>query len=213
MSECCGPQGYEKVFDDRGARRAAARYARSGLTALPRRTVELYRDGVLTGATLLEIGGGIGDLEIEMLRAGATSAVCVDLSNGYDAVATRLLADAGLAGRVSRRTGDLVTRPELAGPADVVAMHSVVCCYPDARALVTAAAERARGYLVVALPRRTWWMRMAAVGFNVYPRLRRSDWRFRVHPPAVVVDAATRAGLRQVRAERFAFDHHLVFAR
>jgi hypothetical protein len=56
-------------------------------------------------------------------------------------------------------------------------------------------------------------MRTAAVVFNVPPRLRRSDWRFRLHPPADVVAAATGAGLREVRSERFAFDHHLVFAR
>lgn len=79
MSACCEPQGYAKIFDDRGARRAAARYARSGLTTLPRRTLELYREGVVHGATLLEIGGGIGDLEIEMLRAGIDRAVCVDM--------------------------------------------------------------------------------------------------------------------------------------
>lgn len=92
-------------------------------------------------------------------------------------------------------------------------LHSVVCCYPDARALVTAAADRARQYLVLTFPRRTWWMRAGAPLFNVYPRLRGSDWRFRVHPPADVVVAATDAGLREIRSERLAFDHHLVFAR
>ncbi|MDO8145487.1 MULTISPECIES: bifunctional 2-polyprenyl-6-hydroxyphenol methylase/3-demethylubiquinol 3-O-methyltransferase UbiG [unclassified Isoptericola] len=213
MAACCEPQGYEKVFDDREARRAAARYARSGLTTLPRRTLELYRDGVIGGSTLLEVGGGIGDFSAEMLGAGVDRAVCVDISTGYDAVAARLLADAGLTGRASRRTGDLVTHPDLAGPADVVALHSVVCCYPDARALVTAAADRTRRYLVLAFPRDTWWMRAAGGVLNVYPRLRGSDWRFRVHRPDDVARAATDAGLRLVRDERFAFDHHLVFAR
>lgn len=213
MSACCEPQGYEKVFDERGARRAAARYARSGLTTLPQRTLELYRDGVIHGETLLEVGGGIGDLEIEMLRAGIDRAVCVDMSTGYDAVAARLLAGSGLEGRVERRTGDLVAHPDVAGPADLVVLHSVVCCYPDACALVTAAADRARQYLVLTFPKHTWWMRAAAPLFNVYPRLRGSDWRFRVHPPADVAAAATDAGLREVRSERFAFDHHLVFAR
>ncbi|WP_402468913.1 class I SAM-dependent methyltransferase [Isoptericola aurantiacus] len=210
---CCEPQGYEKVFDAREARRAAARYARSGLTTLPRRTVELYRSGVVGGRTLLEVGGGIGDFTVEMLRAGVERATCVDMSTGYDGVADRLLVEAGLADRVDRRTGDLAAHPDLAGPADVVALHSVVCCYPDVRALVTAAADRTREYLVVAFPRRTWWMRAAGAALNVYPVLRASEWRFRVHRPVDVVRAATAAGLRQVRSERFAFDHHLVLAR
>ncbi|GAA4735126.1 hypothetical protein GCM10023216_29950 [Isoptericola chiayiensis] len=213
MPGCCEPQGYEKVFDGREARRAAARYARSGLTTLPRRTVELYRSGVVGGATLLEVGSGVGDFAVEMLRAGIERATCLDLSTGYDDAAARLLADAGLTDRVRRRTGDLVTHPDLAGPADVVVLHSVVCCYPDARALVAAAAERTREYLVLAFPRRTWSMRLAAHLVNVYPRLRGSDWRFRVHPRSEVVHAATDAGLREVRAERLTFDHHLVLAR
>jgi magnesium-protoporphyrin O-methyltransferase len=213
MSACCEPQGYDRVFDDREARRAAARYRRSGLTSLPRRTVELYRDGTITGDSLLEIGGGIGDFQIEMLQAGVRSAVGVDMSPAYDDVAAGLLAEGGLTGRARRRVGDFAAHPEIAGPADIVALHSVVCCYPDARRLLAAAADRARRFLVVAFPRDAWWLRAAAPCMNVYPRLRRSDWRFYVHPEETVVGAVTNGGLRQVRSDRLRFDHHVVFAR
>jgi magnesium-protoporphyrin O-methyltransferase len=213
MSACCEPQGYDKVFDEREARRALKRYRRTGLTTLPRRTVELYRDGTIGGETLLEVGGGIGDFEVEMLRAGVRSAVCVDLSPAYDGVARELLDSSGLAGRVERRVGDFAARPDLAGPADVVALHSVVCCYPDARGLLTAAAERARRYLVVSFPRDAWWVRAAAPLLNVYPRLRGSDWRFVVHPAYTILRAVTDAGLVLERTERLRFDVHAVFAR
>src|SRR5918997_1293337 len=136
MSACCEPQGYDRIFDDREARRAASRYRRSGLASLPRRTVEQYRDGTISGDSLLEIGGGVGDLQIEMLKAGVRTAVGVDMSPAYDDVAAELLAEAGMTGRVERRTGDVVARPELAAPADVVVMHSVVCCYADVRGLL-----------------------------------------------------------------------------
>jgi magnesium-protoporphyrin O-methyltransferase len=213
MSACCEPQGYDRVFDDREARRALARYRRSGLTALPRRTVELYRDGTITGETLLEIGGGVGDFEVEMLSAGVRRAVCVDMSPAYDAAARELLAETGLAARAERRVGDFAANPALAGEADVVAMHSVVCCYPDARRLLTAAAARARRFLVVSYPRDAWWLRTAAPLLNVYPRLRRSGWRFVVHPAETIVRAVTDAGLVLERTERLRFDVHAVFAR
>lgn len=213
MSACCEPQGYDRVFDDREARRAAARYRRSGLTSLPRRTVELYRDGTIGGDSLLEIGGGVGDFQVEMLKAGVRTAVGVDMSPGYDDVAAGLLADGGLTSRVERRTGDVVVHPDLATPADIVALHSVVCCYPDVRRLLAVAAENARRFLVVSFPRHTWWLRAGAPFMNIYPRLRHSDWRFYVHPEESVVGAVTDAGLQLVRNERLRFDRHAVFAR
>ena len=66
---------------------------------------------------------------------------------------------------MERRLGDVVSDPELAGPADAVVMHRVVCCYPDYEALVGAASERAQRYLVMSFPRprpliRAWsWAR------------------------------------------------------
>ncbi|PRZ05206.1 magnesium-protoporphyrin O-methyltransferase [Isoptericola sp. CG 20/1183] len=215
MSSCCQPepQGYDRVFDSRAARVAARRYRRSGLTVLPRRTVELYRAGVLSGSTLLEVGSGVGDFSLEMLRAGMRHATCVDLSGAYDDAARGLAVEAGLADRVTRATGDIVTRAELVGPADVVALHSVVCCYPDARRLLTAAASKARRHLVVSYPRDSWAVRAWAPLVNVYPRLRGSDWRFVVHPSSVVHDAVAAAGFVVAHAERLRFDEHLVLTR
>jgi 2-polyprenyl-3-methyl-5-hydroxy-6-metoxy-1,4-benzoquinol methylase len=213
MSACCEPQGYDRIFDDREARRAGSRYRRTGLAALPRRTVGLYRDGAISGDSLLEIGGGVGDLQIEMLKAGVRTAVGVDMSPAYDDVAAELLAEAGLTDRVERRTGDVVAHPELAAPADVVVMHSVVCCYADVRGLLAVAAAHARRYLVVSFPRHSWWLRSAAPFMNVYPRVRHSDWRFYVHPESAILDAVADAGMRLVRRERLRFDHHAVFAR
>lgn len=213
VPECCEPQGYDRVFNHRQAERDAARYRRSGLSWAPRRTVELYRDGVIAGSTVLEIGGGIGDLQLELLRAGVTHAVSVELSPAYDVVARRIVDAAGFAERTVRLTGDFAHRPELAGPADVVVMHSVVCCYRDAAQLIGAAAAKARRYLVVSYPRRTWWLRGWAPVQNLYPRLRGSDFRFYVHPPETIVATAEEAGLRRVRADRNWVDHLAVFSR
>ncbi|GAA1984358.1 hypothetical protein GCM10009718_22160 [Isoptericola halotolerans] len=211
MPGCCEPQGYDRVFDDREARRAARRYRRSGLTVLPRRTVELYRAGEVSGATLLEVGAGIGDFTVEMMRAGVDRATCVDLSGAYDHAAAELLTEAGLAARVQRVVGDLAAQPDAVEPVDIVALHSVVCCYPDARRLLTAAASRARRFLVVSFPR--GWLRLWAPVSNIYPRLRGSDWRFVVHPRETILQAAADAGFEVQRIERLRVDEHVVLVR
>lgn len=213
MTECCQPGGYDRVFTSRQAERDAARYHRRGLTWAPRRTLELYREGTIDGRTVLEVGGGIGDLQVELLDAGVRQATSVELSGGYERTAAGLLAERGLAARSTRILGDFATRPDVTRPADLVVLHSVVCCYPDADGLLAAAASRARRHLVVSYPREVWWLRAWAPAQNLYPRLRGSDFRFFVHPAAAMIDAAERAGLRLAHRERNWIDHLAVFSR
>ncbi|ACZ31381.1 hypothetical protein Xcel_2365 [Xylanimonas cellulosilytica DSM 15894] len=202
MSSCCEPQGYDRVFTAGVARRDAARYRRSGLTRDPRRVVELYRSGAIDGESVLDVGAGIGDLGLELLRAGASHVTAVDLSPGYDDAAATLLAEAGLAGRVQRAVGDLAARPDLAAPADVVALMKVVCCYADADRLLTVAAGHARRHLVLSYPRDTWWLRLFARATTVAARWRRTDWGFVVHPERALLAALEREGLHLTHRER-----------
>ena len=84
-------------------------------------------------------------------------------------------------------------------------MNRVVCCYPDADALVEAAAERTRRYLVMSFPRDRWTMRVALAVANLGARLMRWDFRAWVHPPAAILAAAERQGLREAAQSRDAF--------
>lgn len=213
MSGCCEPRGYDLVFSSRQAERDAARYRRSGLGWAPQRTVELYEDGTVRGHTVLEVGGGVGDLQVAMLRAGVRATTSVELSPAYESAASGLLREHRLTDRSTRLTGDFAANPGVAGTADIVVLHSVVCCYPEADGLVAAAAGRAERFLVLSYPRETWWLRLWAPVQNLYPRLRGSDFRFYVHPERTIVQAVERAGLRTVHAERNWVDHLVVFAR
>jgi hypothetical protein len=61
---------------------------------LPKRTLDLIRDGGIEGKTLLEVGRGIGAVEIELLKAGMGRAVNVELTPTYEAAAGDLLVEA-----------------------------------------------------------------------------------------------------------------------
>lgn len=147
---------------------------------------------------MLEIGGGIGEIELELLRAGAQRATNIELSSAYEQEGRALLEQAGLEGRVEWRYGDVATDRELAPAADVVVLNRVVCCYPDMPALVGAAAEKAKRALALSFPRDTWFMRVGARAINAWFRLRRSDFRFFVHRPGDIVATASASGLRLV---------------
>ena len=73
MSSCCDPTGLTGMFDEKHARSKARRYRRDGLDAEARRIVEFLGERI-AGRTVLEVGGGIGAIQLELLRRGASNA-------------------------------------------------------------------------------------------------------------------------------------------
>ena len=119
------------MFGERFARRMAKRYRRRGVDPAASQMVDFLAQDDLTGATILEIGGGIGEISVELLRRGAESATIAELSTAYDEEARRLAEKAGVADRVRRRIINVAEAPEAMEQADLVVLHRVVCCYPD----------------------------------------------------------------------------------
>lgn len=208
MGDCCAGDGragdraarsagYSAQFDSAFAGRMAKRYRRSGLTRPERRLVEFLAAGGLDGATVLEIGGGVGEVGIELLRRGAARVTTLELSSAYDAEAARLAAEAGVADRVQRRIADIAAG-DAVEDADLVVLHRVVCCYHDAERLLTAAAERCRARLAFSHPPRDPVTRVLSAVENAVSRARGSDFRSYIHPPAEMLAALEARGLRPV---------------
>ena len=201
MSGCCDPRGCDGFFNARFAGRRAARYRRRGLDRTARRMVELLVASGIEDATVLEIGGGVGEIHLELLRRGAASATALELSPAYDVEAARLLAEACLTDRVQRRLADIATDPAAAPPADVVVLHRVVCCYPDYARLLGAAAQHARRVLVFSHPPRNPVSRAVVATQNLVLRLSGRKFRVFVHPPAAMMAVLAEHGLRPVPVE------------
>ena len=199
---CCPPKGYSRLFGAKAARRDARRYREGGVDDTGRQLLDFLLARGVEDASVLEIGGGVGAIQVELLRAGAARATNVELSAEYEETAAELLREAGFEERADRRLGDVVRDPELADPADAVVMHRVVCCYPDYDALVGAAAEHARRYLVMSFPRDRALFRAGARVLNLWFRLLRWEYRTFVHPPAGILAAAERRGLRLAEESR-----------
>jgi 16S rRNA G966 N2-methylase RsmD len=157
--------------------------------------VELLSGTGLDGATVLEIGGGVGEIHLELLERGAATATSLELSPAYDDDAERLIAEKGLTGRVRRRLLDLATQPTAVEPADVVVLHRVVCCYPDYVRLLAAAAGRTRRHLVFSHPPRNVLSRTIVGAQNLLLRLSGSEFRAFTHPPAAMLAVLAEHGL------------------
>ena len=190
---CTPPSEYRRFFNRRIARHDARRYRRRGLPRTARGLVGLAGDA--TGASVLEVGGGIGNLTLELLEAGAVRATNVELSGGYEESAAGLLAEHRLGDRVERHVADFVDEQGVVEPHDLVVLHRVVCCYPDADALVGAAAAHTGVRLLLTYPRERRLTRLGAALVNLWLRLTGCGFRTYVHPPAGIAAAAERAGL------------------
>jgi magnesium-protoporphyrin O-methyltransferase len=196
MASCCNSRGCDRFFGPRFARRVSRRYRKRGLDDTARRIVAFLEQRGIEGASVLEVGGGIGEIQLELLKAGAGRAVNLELSPAYDDEAERLLREAGLEGRVERRLQDIAAEPAAVEPADVVVLHRVVCCYPDYERLLGAAADRARRALVFSYPRRNAATRLVLGIQNAGFRLMRREFRVFAHPPSAMLAVLGDRGLR-----------------
>jgi magnesium-protoporphyrin O-methyltransferase len=196
MAGCCDPGDYADVFTTASARRSAARYRKRGLDRTATRIVDWLAEQGIEGATVLELGGGVGGIQIDLLRRGAARATNLELVDSYDNEAVVLAAEAGLSGRISRRRLDLATEPEAVPQHDVVVLHRVVCCYPDYERLLAAAAARATRLLVFSHPPRSWMMRAAFWSENAVRRLGGTTFRVYVHPPTQMLAVVQSSGFR-----------------
>jgi hypothetical protein len=169
---------------------------RSGLDGSARRLVTVLASRGIDGATVLEVGGGIGAIQLELLRAGAAHATNVEMSRGYEEVARELFQGAGFAERIDRHVADFAAEPNVVAPADLVVMNRVVCCYPDMPRLVGAAADRTRRFLALSFPRDAWWTRTGIWAANGWMWLRRWTFRAYVHRPAAIIAIAEAHHLR-----------------
>jgi magnesium-protoporphyrin O-methyltransferase len=174
----------------------ARRYRRRGLSRSARAIVSFITDRGIDGATILEIGGGVGELHVELLRHGAAKATNLEISTNYEPEAAQLLERTGMAARVERRFLDIAQVPDEVQRADVVVLHRVVCCYPDYERLLGAAAGKAGRLLVFSHPPRNLVTRAMILVENSIRRLKGDAFRSFVHPPAAMLDIAVRSGLR-----------------
>jgi magnesium-protoporphyrin O-methyltransferase len=184
------------MFKPRFARRSLKRYQTKGLDDLERRMVVAASAQGLEGARVLEIGGGIGALQTELLLAGAENGEIVELVGLFEPYARELARERGLAERTSFRVADVLDDPEAVDPADIVVMNRVVCCSPDGVALARQASRLARRTLVLSFPRDLVWLRVAVRIANGGFQLVGRSFRIFVHSRAALVAAAEAEGMR-----------------
>jgi SAM-dependent methyltransferase len=187
-AHCCA---IPDTFDPRIAAHELKRYRRKGPRSMTRRLLSAIREAGVERATLLDIGGGVGEIGHELLGAGAEHATLVDASPAYLDAAIQEAERRKHGARFTVVHADFVTRASTLPIADVVTLDKVVCCYPDMPGLIAASTGRARRLYGLVYPRERWWIELAVATQNGVRRLRRSAFRAYIHS-TTAIDAAIR---------------------
>jgi SAM-dependent methyltransferase len=178
---CCDEDLARIGYDGRDAERDLAAWRRRGPRTTTQELIDVIHNQGVVGASLLDIGAGVGMLHVSLLEAGAATAVDVDASPEYLAIARAEAERRGIADRVDYRYGDVVELAADLPPADIVTLDSVICCYPYLSALLGAAVRPGPRLVGLTYPRDVWWMRAFMRLFNVTHALRRSPARYFIH--------------------------------
>ena len=194
---CQQCQGLESLFDNKTAVNELKAYRKKGPDKTTRMLVDALKATGVEAMTLLDIGGGVGVIQHELMKAGISKATHVDASTAYIAAAKDEAKRQGHADRVSYHYGDFVELAPDIPAVDIVTLDRAICCYHDMPALVGLSSARASKLYGLVYPRDTWWVKLGISIVNFGARLLRRDYRFFVHPTNAVDEVLGNNGLKQ----------------
>ncbi len=195
--KCC-PQceGIEITFNEEAVDDDLRLYRAEGLDETTEWLLDAIKARGVDGMSLLDIGGGVGMIQHELLKSGASKATHVDASSAYIEAAQREAKRRKLREKIEWHHGNFVDLAPDLDPADIVTLDKVICCYNDMPSLVKASAKLAKHYYGLVYPRDAWWFRAAARVMNSFQWLIRNPYRMFVHPSAEVERLFKKAGLK-----------------
>ena len=150
---CCQCQGIESMFDKKAAKRQLKRYLKKG----PSKTTSMLLDAIhkkgVQGLEFLDIGGGIGAIQYDLIKGGASKGTSIEASSAYIEVVKGETLQNILVDTVSFKHGDFTTMASDVDAADIVTLDKVICCYDDMSELVGLSSKLARKIYAVIYPR------------------------------------------------------------
>jgi magnesium-protoporphyrin O-methyltransferase len=205
--------GKANMFGKREAERRLKSYRRKGPDATTQMLLDALAAEGVEGLSLLDIGGGVGAIALELFKNGVMSATEIEASAAYVKVARVEAEQRGVTDRIDIREGDFVALAADLPAAGIVTLDRVICCYPDMHALVGKSAAKATRFYGAVYPRDTWWAHIVSTLSNLALRVIRYPVQLYLHPSAEV-DALLRSQGLLPRFHRTAgFWQVMVYAR
>ena len=194
---CCQCQGIENMFDKKAANRALKRYLKKGPSKTTGMLLKAIHKAGVKGLDFLDIGGGVGAIQYDLIKAGASNGTSIEASSAYIDLVKEEIHKKNLAEIIDFKHGDFTTIASDVGSADIVTLDKVICCYDDMSELVRLSSMLSRKIYAVIYPRDVWWTKLALLFMNFYSIIMGSSFRVFIHPTKKVEEIIFRNGLKR----------------
>ena len=196
--DCCQCQGIETKFNQIYVAKKLEQYRKDGPKKTTLQLIEALQAQVVEGMKLMDIGGGLGDIQHALLKSGVDSAMDIEASTAYIEACKAEAEYQGHAARIHHRQGNFVDIAEELPSVDIVTLDRVICCYHDMSQLVNLSAQKARRLYGVVYPLNKWWVRLGTLlYYNLRFWLQRNPMRTFVHPTEAVEAVVRKNGFKR----------------
>jgi len=192
---CCGAN---IQFDLKNAKKDLKHYIKRG----PRKPTKILTEGLknlnLNGLSLLDIGGGVGPIPLELIPNGLSKVTDVDASEGYINIAKTEAKKRYYQDKITYYLGDFLDVYTQVDAHDIVTLDKVICCYPFVEDLLKTSLSKAEVYYALVYPQDNWITHLVASTLNLTLKLKGNPFRSFIHPPKLVNSIIAKAGFTEI---------------
>ena len=182
-------------YDQKRASSQLRSYRRKGPIPSTRALIDALKAEGVEGATLLDIGGGVGAIQHDLLDAGVAEVTSIDASAAYIDAARSESERRGHQGRIRYVHSDFTELADSIPASDIVTLDRVINVYPEWDRLLELAAARTHRLLGLVYPRDTRMTRLVVSAMNLMLRVTRKPVRASIRPQAAIEQIAQDNGL------------------
>jgi magnesium-protoporphyrin O-methyltransferase len=194
-AHCCGA---EKIFDQKEANKSLKKYKKKGANKTTRKLLDAIRNENLNGVTVLDIGGGVGAIQHELLKKEATATTDVDASMAYIEAAKKIMRENDRSDQMVFHYSDFTDCHEDIGQHDVVTLEKVVCCYPHIDLLIDKSTDKAIQYYGLVYPPDHAIAKLMNRMMHFFMRFQKNPFRTYIHSESLMHQRITARGFTRI---------------
>lgn len=181
-AHCCGA---DKLFDKKTANKQYKSYIKKGPSRVTKRLISQLERGKASG-TLIDVGGGIGAIQWWFLSSGGKQSYAVDASSGYLELAQEHATKLNLSEHTQFILGDFTSEASSLPIVDHVTLDKVICCYPDYKAIIDLACQKAEQTVSFSYPMDGWIANIFRSFMVLFMKLNKNPFKPYIHHVASV---------------------------
>ncbi len=171
-SDCSGAS----AFFGRWSGSYARRFRKGKLDRIQEYLVEGIKRESVRGGSVLDIGCGVGQVHLTLLKEGAARSLGIDLSDAMLKEAKRFADKFGVGERAEYMTGDFVRLSSSIPESDITVLDKVVCCYENLDELILKSAGKTKATFALTHPKENILTKGLFKGHEVIAKIFRWDF-------------------------------------